>query len=120
MPSFCYVLSLESQASDHKYRYLSAFETWVSNTIFYPIQNTMNVKVLVELECVEGSLVGGSGCEKCQKKGSRHRLDGFSSRGEINLINVENIVSPLLRAVPHFLLDIAMYASLETSSMGLF
>lgn len=105
-------MSLESKASDHKYCYLSVFESWVNNTTFYPIPNTMSVKVVVELNCVEETLVRGSACDDCKRKAVDTGLMDLVAAvnwGEINLFNVENIVSLfLLRAVPHFLLGIAM------------
>ena len=64
---------LVGRASDHKYRYLSALECWVGGVTFYPIPNTTNVKVTVELEAGD-VLVRESLCKVCCR---RRRRQGY-------------------------------------------
>ena len=92
-----FYIFLVSKASDHKYRYLSAFEAWVGGATFYPVPNTMNVKVTVELEAVGDVMVGGESlCKDCSRKSaSSGILDAVASVNwaEINSFDPQKIVS---------------------------
>ena len=86
-------ISLVSKASDHKYRYLSAFESWVSEATFYPVPN---VRVTVELKARGDLLEGGSSCKDCcEKAASSEILDAVASVNwaEINSFDPQKIVS---------------------------
>ena len=91
---YTFYISLASRASDQKYRYLSAFDSWVRGATFYPVPNTTDVQVTVELVAAD-SLVGESSCQECSKKAKDSGiLEAVASVNwtEINSFDIQKIV----------------------------